>query len=94
MTFLFLAVSEPRLPAFEHTIVSLVQWLRLGIETLGALFVAIGVVVAVTQFLKRAGRHAPADFTATRLTLARYLALTLEFQLGGDILSTAIAPSW
>ena len=35
-----------------------------------------------------------ANFTAIRLTLARYLALALEFQLGADILSTAIAPSW
>ncbi len=26
--------------------------------------------------------------------LARYLALALEFQLGADVLSTAVAPSW
>ena len=26
--------------------------------------------------------------------LARYLALALEFQLGADILSTAVAPTW
>lgn len=36
----------------------------------------------------------PPSFTAVRLSLARYLALALEFQLGADILSTAIAPSW
>lgn len=35
-----------------------------------------------------------ADFVAERLKLARYLALALEFHLGADILSTAIAPSW
>lgn len=29
-----------------------------------------------------------------RLTLARYLALALEFQLGADIISTAVAPTW
>jgi uncharacterized membrane protein len=34
------------------------------------------------------------DFTTVRLTLARFLALALEFQLGGDILSTAVAPTW
>ena len=33
-------------------------------------------------------------FNEIRLTLARFLALALEFQLGADILSTAIAPSW
>jgi uncharacterized membrane protein len=36
----------------------------------------------------------PANFNAIRLVLARYLALALEFQLGADILSTAIAPTW
>ncbi|MHC4877104.1 MAG: DUF1622 domain-containing protein [Planctomycetota bacterium] len=35
-----------------------------------------------------------ADFNHVRLTLARYLALALEFQLAADILSTAIAPGW
>jgi uncharacterized membrane protein len=34
------------------------------------------------------------NYTQMRLTLARYLALALEFQLGADILSTAIAPGW
>jgi uncharacterized membrane protein len=34
------------------------------------------------------------SFNKIRLILARYLALALEFQLGADILSTAIAPSW
>jgi uncharacterized membrane protein len=34
------------------------------------------------------------SYNSIRLTLARYLALALEFQLGADILSTAIAPSW
>ncbi len=33
-------------------------------------------------------------FVAVRISFARYLALALEFQLGADILSTAIAPSW
>lgn len=89
-----LAVSEPGAPAIEGTIIWLVQWLKLGIETIGALLVGVGVVVSVVQLLRQfAGDH-PGDFTSTRLTLARYLALALEFQLGADILSTAIAPSW
>ena len=28
------------------------------------------------------------------MTLARYLALALEFELGADILGTAVSPSW
>jgi uncharacterized membrane protein len=44
--------------------------------------------------VKGLAKSETANFTAIRLTLARYLALALEFQLGADILSTAIAPSW
>ena len=35
-----------------------------------------------------------AAFTDVRLQLGRYLALALEFELGADILSTAVSPSW
>ncbi|HEX8281622.1 MAG TPA: DUF1622 domain-containing protein [Chthoniobacterales bacterium] len=81
------------LPA-EHSIIWLVQWLKLGIETIGAALIAIGVAVAVVKLVQQLVRHDVAEFTGIRLTLARYLALALEFQLGADILSTAIAPSW
>ncbi len=94
MKTLFLAMSEAGAPAIEPTIVWLVQWLKLGIETTGALLIAIGVVVAIIQLLRQFAAHDLAEFTAIRLTLARYLALALEFQLGADILSTAVAPSW
>lgn len=78
----------------EHYVQEAVQWLKLSVETIGALVIAVGVVVALVQlarfyFTKRKG-----VYTSVRLTLARYLALALEFQLGADILSTAIAPSW
>jgi uncharacterized membrane protein len=76
-----------------------VRWLRLAIETIGAAIIALGLVIALAAFV-RSFRHRNDPETATegyngvRLTLARYLALALEFQLGADILSTAIAPSW
>jgi uncharacterized membrane protein len=71
-----------------------VQWLRLSIELLGALTVGLGVVIAGGMFAASLLRRRAADFTAIRLVLARYLALALEFQLGADILSTAVAPTW
>ncbi len=81
-------------PAVEETIRWLVQGLKLGIETIGAVLIAIGVAIAIVQLVRVfLGRHT-GGFTGVRLTLARYLALALEFQLGADILSTAIAPSW
>lgn len=85
---------EPARPAAEPAIQWVVQWLKLGIETVGAALVAVGVIVAIVQLVRAFARRQTADFTGTRLTLARYLALALEFQLGADILSTAIAPSW
>ena len=78
----------------EDWVRALVQWLRLGVETLGALIVALGVMLAAALFLRALLTRRTGDFNAIRLTLARYLALALEFQLGADILSTAVAPSW
>jgi uncharacterized membrane protein len=85
--------------AAETAVQQSVQWLRLAIETTGALIVALGIVIALWGFVRAlARRHTPAyatqGYTGVRLTLARYLALALEFQLGADILSTAIAPTW
>ncbi|MDQ2770209.1 MAG: DUF1622 domain-containing protein [Bacteroidota bacterium] len=78
----------------EVAVINGVQWLKLGIETVGAAIIALGVLSAGWLLLKALLRRDTADFTAIRLALARYLALALEFQLGADILSTAIAPSW
>ena len=78
----------------ENAVINAVLWLKLGIETVGALIIALGILSAGWLLVKAVARRQTADFTAIRLTLARYLALALEFQLGADILSTAIAPSW
>ncbi len=79
----------------EEAIRNAVQWLRLGVETTGAAIVGIGVLLALFLLVRSAlVRQQPANFNAIRLVLARYLALALEFQLGADILSTAIAPTW
>lgn len=78
----------------EEGVVAGVQWLKLGVEVVGALIIALGILVAGGLLVRALLARRTADFTAIRLTLARYLALALEFQLGADILSTAIAPSW
>lgn len=71
-----------------------VEWLRLGVETLGAIVIGIGVAVAlfglIRHFLVRRGD----TFTEIRLSFARYLTLALELQLAADVLSTSIAPTW
>lgn len=87
-------IAAPSESAVEGTIVNAVQWLRLGVETTGALIIGIGVIAAGYQLLRALVPPRVESYNGIRLTLARFLALALEFQLGADILSTAIAPSW
>jgi uncharacterized membrane protein len=87
-------VGSPRAGAVEGTIINAVQWLRLIVETTGAVIISLGVVMAAYQFLRALVPPQLESYNQIRLTLARYLALALEFQLGADILSTAIAPTW
>ena len=79
------------------------EWLQFAtqiltrcIEAIGALIIAVGVIRAlgrwIAQHLSRQGER---DTTETiRLGLGRTLGLALEFLLAGDILSTAVAPTW
>jgi uncharacterized membrane protein len=78
----------------EPTVVNLVSWLKLLVELTGAAIIAIGIVLAFVGFLRVLIASEPDNYNKIRLLLARYLALALEFQLGADILSTAISPSW
>ena len=87
-------IQAPHAGAAESTIGNAVQWLRLIVETTGAGIIGMGVVVAVYQFIRALFPPRIDGFNEIRLTLARFLALALEFQLGADILSTAIAPTW
>ena len=61
---------------------------------MGALMVALGCILALYHFVRTLISQQTSSFNPIRLILSRYLALALEFQLGADILSTAIAPSW
>ena len=78
----------------ENFVANAVQWLKLGVEATGAAVIGLGTLIALGQFVRAFVTRQAANFTAIRLVLARYLALALEFQLGADILSTAVAPSW
>lgn len=64
------------------------------VEGAGAVVIFIGAVLAVALFLRALPSRSPERFTGVRLTLGRFLALGLEFQLASDVLRTAIAPSF
>ncbi len=78
----------------EELLADGVQWVKLFVEAGGALVIAIGVGAGALNLVRGVLARRPEVFSETRLVLARYLALALEFQLAADILSTAIAPSW
>ena len=85
---------SPGETAVEGAVVSAVQWLKLCVEATGAIIIGLGVMTAAAQFVRALVPPRVESYNGIRLTLARYLALALEFQLGADILSTAVAPSW
>jgi uncharacterized membrane protein len=68
------------------------------VEAGGALVIFVGAAWAFVQFVRigltRRRAEARRSFVAIRLSLGRFLALGLEFQLAGDVLRTAIAPSF
>ncbi|CAN5427722.1 DUF1622 domain-containing protein [soil metagenome] len=65
------------------------------VESIGALVIVVGALAAFARFLFVAIKtRDPDNFVTVRLDLGRFLALGLEFQLAGDILRTAIAPTF
>lgn len=78
----------------EAQVGSGVEWLRLLVETLGAVVIATGVLLAIVGLVRHAVLQRGSSFTPIRLAFARYLTLALELQLAADILSTSVAPTW
>ena len=77
----------------EQIVFSAAQWLRLGVEAVGAAVIGFGALLAIYRLVVHFKEQQPTNFNQVRLTLGKYLTLALEFQLGADILSTAIAPT-
>ena len=93
-SILTLGFPGPAETGIEDLVVNSVLWIKLGVEAIGVLVIGIGVAIAVVQLVRQWFSPQAKDYNPIRLTLARHLALALEFQLGVDILSTAVAPSW
>lgn len=66
------------------------------VESAGALIIFIGAIWAFVQFVLTGLRSEQrvSGFNRIRLSLGRFLVLGLEFQLAGDVLRTAVAPSF
>lgn len=87
-------IPSPSEVGVEEVVVNAVLWLKLGVETMGAAVIGVGVVMAAWKYVQTFFPPVTRDYNDIRLTLARFLALALEFELGADILSTAVAPTW
>ena len=74
----------------------LIEYLAHGVEFAAALIIGLAAIEATIKamalFFKR---DAPPKLkNEVRMTLARWLAVALEFELAADILNTAITPTW
>lgn len=80
--------------ALENGVRNAVDYVVPVIEAIGALVVLSGALLAIGLFVGSTLRLRTASYEEVRLSLGRHLALGLEFQLGADILSTAVSPTW
>jgi uncharacterized membrane protein len=81
----------------ENAVKSITLYLARFAEGAAALVIGIASLRALWAYFRSivlpvAGQIIPRD--EIRLSLGRSLALALEFELGADILKTAVAPTW
>ena len=77
----------------EELLITAVDYLRLAVEAIGAAIVGFGALAAAFRYLLSLVGIRKYTNTEIRLYLGHFLALGLEFQIGADILSTAVAPT-
>jgi uncharacterized membrane protein len=68
--------------------------IKLLLETLGIFTILMGVVLNGRQAMLLLAHPNARAYIRVRSRFGRALALALEFQLGADVLSTAVAPSF
>jgi len=78
----------------EDALRTAVHDVALVVEAVGALIIAVGVLLSFLRWVASELRMRPSGYEDVRLMLGRYLALGLEFQLGADLLATAVSPSF
>jgi uncharacterized membrane protein len=77
----------------EELLITAVDYLRLAVEAIGAAIVGFGALAAALRYLLSVVGIRDYTNSEIRLYLGNFLALGLEFQIGADILSTAVAPT-
>ena len=74
----------------------IIEAIARGVEFAAALIIGVAAIEALIKAaVIFAQRNRPASAkNEVRLTLGRWLAVALEFELAADILNTAVTPSW
>jgi uncharacterized membrane protein len=78
----------------EEAVRQFVNFLIPIVEAIGAVVIFVGVIVTLVTYVLSELRIRPLSYERVRLRLGRFLALGIEFQLGADILSTAVSPTF
>ncbi len=87
-------ILSPESSGAESLVSTAVLWVVLLAEVLAAILISIGIVLTLVKLVRILRQPNFEGYEKARLTLARFLALALEFQLAADVLATAVAPSW
>ena len=75
-------------------LITAVGYLRLTVEAIGATIIGIGILSTTFRYalsLLKLRRYSSSEI---RLHLGSYLVLGLDFQLGANILATAVSPTF
>lgn len=78
----------------ESTLAGFAGLLKVALEALSILCILLGLLSTIRLALVQSFRLQDNRFVLLRLLFGSWLALALEFQLGADIISTTIAPSF
>jgi uncharacterized membrane protein len=72
----------------------LMQAIAVGVELVAALLIAVGAVEAVWRLVAARLRGGLFQRREVWLKFATWLVLALEFMLAGDVVRTAVSPTW
>lgn len=80
----------------EAFLVPAIRYVALGMDAGSALLIAAGAIQALFRvFTAPLGmRHSSRDKKGVWMHFGMWLLLGLEFELGADVVKTAIAPTW
>ncbi len=84
------------MPWFDEQAKTIIQFIARGVEFAAAVIIALAAIEATIKaaliFVRRNSLGTAKN--EVRMTLGRWLAVALEFELAADILNTAVTPTW